>query len=165
MMTINMMNHIEEDLSDYEPLLKQVVNCALELENCPYESEISIVITNNEEIRTYNNDYREKDTATDVLSFPLIEFEDPGDFSSLNLEDESFFNLDSGELMLGDIIISYERACSQANDYGHSIERELGFLTAHSMLHLMGYDHMTVEEDKIMIDKQEAILNKVGLRR
>lgn len=116
-------------------------------------TEVSVTIVDNEEIRKINNKFRNIDRATDVLSFPLI------DFDNESLPD------DGSKIYLGDIIISIERAKEQAKEYGHSIDREIGFLTAHSMLHLLGYDHMVPEEEKEMFAKQEEILNNLGLRR
>lgn len=119
--------------------------------NCKYQ--ISLLFVDNEEIREINRETRNIDRATDVLSFPLI------DFDNESLPD------DGSKIYLGDIIISIERAKEQAKEYGHSIDREIGFLTAHSMLHLLGYDHMVPEEEKEMFAKQEEILNNLGLRR
>ena len=96
----------------------------------------------------------------------MLSYETPGDFSIVEeMAEEDCFDPDSGELLLGDIIISVEKVIEQAEAYGHSRERELGFLTAHSMLHLFGYDHMEEEERIDMEEKQEAILNRLGLYR
>ena len=111
-----------------------------------------------------NRQFRGIDAPTDVLSFPMIPFETPADYQILD-QDESFFDLDTEELLLGDIMISAERVISQAEDYGHSIKREFCFLVAHSMLHLLGYDHMVPEEAAIMEQKQEAALEKLGITR
>ena len=104
---------------------------------------------------------------TDVLSFPMVDYVDPGDFSHLDtpLAKTKYFNLESGELLLGDIVISVDRAREQAKEYGHSLEREIAFLTAHSMLHLMGYDHMEEKERELMEQKQEKILQDLGITR
>lgn len=145
-------------------IIKNCINFTSDFEKCPYEVEISVVITNNEEIKKINKEYRNIDKATDVLSFPLIDYNEPSDFSDIE-DDEDMFNPDTGELILGDIILSYEKASEQAVEYGHSLEREIGFLIIHSMLHLFGYDHMTEEEETIMFSKQREILKKVGLSR
>ena len=133
---------------DYEALAKRVIEFALEHEEFPYECEVNLTLTDNEGIREINRTYREIDKPTDVLSFPLINYEKAGDFSALEENYDDNFNPDTGEIMLGDIIISIEKVKEQADSYGHSIEREFAFLILHSMLHLFGYDHMTEEEIK-----------------
>lgn len=149
---------------DYEALMNNVIKQSLEYEKCPYEVEVNIVITEDEEIRKVNAEYRNIDRATDVLSFPMIEYEVPGDFSHVE-EDAMLFHPETGELMLGDIMISIDKVYAQAEEYGHSVERELGFLTAHSMLHLCGYDHMEEEERTVMEERQRAIMDSVQLYR
>lgn len=149
---------------DYQALMTRVMEQSLEYELCPYEVEINIVITDDEEIRKVNAEYRDIDRATDVLSFPMVEYEVPGDFSHVE-EDDMLFHPETGELMLGDIMISIDKVYAQAEEYGHSVERELGFLTAHSMLHLCGYDHMEEEERTVMEERQRAIMELVQLYR
>ena len=149
---------------DCEALAKEVAQSVLELENCPYDSQVNLVLTDNSGIHEVNRQFRGIDAPTDVLSFPMIPFETPADYQILD-QDESFFDLDTEELLLGDIMISAERVISQAEDYGHSIKREFCFLVAHSMLHLLGYDHMVPEEAAIMEQKQEAALEKLGITR
>lgn len=149
---------------DYENIITNVINEAVDYVHCPYETELSVTLTDNESIRQINNEFREIDRATDVLSFPMIEYEQPGNFDMLEEMDDAF-NPETGELVLGDIVISVERAKEQAKEYGHSEVRELSFLVAHSMLHLFGYDHMETEEMKVMEQKQEEILNKLGIFR
>lgn len=157
----------ETDISlelDCAALAKKVAQSVLELENCPYDSQVNLVLTDNSGIHEVNRQFRGIDAPTDVLSFPMIPFETPADYQILD-QDESFFDLDTEELLLGDIMISAERVISQAEDYGHSIKREFCFLVAHSMLHLLGYDHMVPEEAAIMEQKQEAALEKLGITR
>ena len=157
----------ETDISlelDCEALAKKVAQSVLELENCPYDSQVNLVLTDNSGIHEVNRQFRGIDAPTDVLSFPMIPFETPADYQILD-QDDSFFDLDTEELLLGDIMISAERVISQAEDYGHSIKREFCFLVAHSMLHLLGYDHMVPEEAAIMEQKQEAALEKLGITR
>lgn len=157
----------ETDISlelDCEALAKKVAQSVLELENCPYDSQVNLVLTDNSGIHEVNRQFRGIDAPTDVLSFPMIPFETPADYQILD-QDESFFDLDTEELLLGDIMISAERVISQAEDYGHSIKREFCFLVAHSMLHLLGYDHMVPKEAAIMEQKQEAALEKLGITR
>lgn len=149
---------------DYEALMKRVMLQVLDYEKCPYEVEINIIITTNEEIHQINAEYRQIDRATDVLSFPMVSYTQPGDFSHVE-EDEMLFHPETGELMLGDIIISIDQVIEQAEEFGHSVERELGFLTAHSMLHLCGYDHMEEEERMVMEKKQREIMDLLQLYR
>lgn len=150
---------------DYEPLINKVVERALETEDCPYEVELNVILTDNKEIQAINKEYRQIDAPTDVLSFPMVDYEVPADFSHLEEEADNYFNPETGELLLGDIIISVEKVMGQAAEYGHSIERELGFLVAHSMLHLFGYDHMEEEERAVMEEKQRAILDSLQITR
>ncbi len=133
-------------------IIKGVVREALALENFAADTDVSISLVDNDEIRDLNRTYRGVDSPTDVLSFPMLEGED--NIKVLDMP-----------LMLGDIVISLERAREQCKDYGHSFEREAGYLTAHGMLHLMGYDHQTEEDKKIMRQKEECVLEKLKLRR
>ncbi len=149
---------------DYEALIRQVIEAALDYEKCPYEVEVDVVLTDNAAIKETNRTMRGIDRPTDVLSFPMNEFPAPGDFSLIE-EDEDAFNPDTGELMLGDIMISLDKVMEQAQSYGHSPKRELAFLCAHSMLHLMGYDHETEEESREMERRQEEILQLLGITR
>lgn len=166
-MTVNIDYESDYKLAfDYEKLIHEVIREALDFEECPYETEVNVILTTNEEIALINRDYRDLFKPTDVLSFPMIDYVRPGDFSVL--EDspaEDYFNPESGELMLGDIILSVDKIVEQAENYGHSQERELGFLVAHSMLHLFGYDHMEDEEREAMEEKQRDILNILNLKR
>lgn len=166
-MTINFEYETEVPLDlDYEKIIMSVVEMASDYEKCPYEIEVSVVLTDNETIRQINAENRQIDKATDVLSFPMIEYEAPADFTFIEQEEpDYYFNPDSGELVLGDIVISVEKVMEQAKNYGHSNKRELAFLTAHSMLHLFGYDHMIDEERVVMEEKQNEILNKLGIVR
>lgn len=150
-----------------EELLRNVVETAAKQEHCPCEFEVNITFTDNMGIREINREFRDLDVPTDVLSFPMVEYELPADFSVL--EEPSaramYFHPESGELLLGDIVISIEKAREQAEEYGHSLKREICFLTAHSMLHLFGYDHLEEEERIVMEEKQERILQKLGITR
>ena len=141
------------------------MDACLEKEAFPYEAEVNLTLTDNSGIHEINLEYRQMDRPTDVLSFPMLSYDTPGDFSFLEEEAEEDFNPDTGEAILGDIIISVEKVMEQADAYGHSVEREYAFLICHSMLHLFGYDHMTPEEAKIMEEKQEAILQDMGITR
>lgn len=164
-MTLNIEMEYDSPLEfDYEEIADKVALAALDYERCPYEAEINLVLTGNEEIQRTNREFREIDRVTDVLSFPMLEYETPADFSYAE-NDESCFNPDTGELMLGDIMICIPRMQEQAEGYGHGQVREFAFLIAHSMLHLMGYDHMTPEEASVMEKKQEEILEELGITR
>ena len=185
-------------------IVKEIVEESTSYVNCPYECTVEVTFTDDEEIHQLNLETRKIDSATDVLSFPMLTFEDePGDLSFLDSveyvdsedeeieyedddeeEDEEsdedseddeeeefvqkhvdYFDPDSGELLLGDIVISLDHARAQAEEYGHSLKREIAFLTAHSMLHLFGYDHVN-EDDRIQMEKmQEEILSQKGYTR
>ena len=145
--------------------IDDVLNKALELMECPYEAEINVLITDSEGIREYNKNYRDIDKETDVLSFPNVDYEIPADFSLVEENQNDYFNPETGELILGDIILCADRVFSQANEYGHSILREFSFLIAHSVLHLLGYDHMQTEEEKDMIMRQNMILDALHITR
>jgi len=138
-----------------EKLINSVAEESLRYEEFDNNCEISVSFVTNEEIHTINKQFRNIDRPTDVLSFPLLTFE----------EGEEAERNEKGEIMLGDIIISVEKAKEQAEEYGHSFEREIAFLTAHSMLHLLGYDHMTEEEEKDMFKRQKDILDNLGISR
>jgi probable rRNA maturation factor len=148
----------------YEEIIRHVVEEALDYEECPYEACVSVILTDNEAIHQVNLETREIDRPTDVLSFPMNEFPAPGDFSELE-EDPDSFDPDTGELLLGDMMISVEKVKEQAAAYGHSETRELAFLVAHSMLHLMGYDHMEDEERLDMERRQREILERLNILR
>ena len=150
---------------DADAVAKSVVEMSLDYVKCPYDIEVSLLITDNEGIREYNRDYRNIDKETDVLSFPNVDFEVPADFSNVEEQFEDYFNPDSGNLMLGDIIVSAQKVLEQASAYGHSEKREFAFLIAHSMLHLCGYDHMEESERTEMEKHQEAILEALKIRR
>ena len=134
-------------------LVRMAVEATLAYEEIARDLEVSVTFTDDEGIRKLNRNFRKIDRATDVLSFPLFDFEGDGDARADELDD-----------MLGDIVLSLERAVAQAEEYGHSFEREVAFLTVHSMLHLLGYDHETSEEDELdMRRRQTAIMEMLGL--
>ena len=165
-MTINIEYEAEKTLDlPYETIIEEVAEAALDYENCPYEAEVNVLLTDDEEIRRINSEFRQIDRATDVLSFPMGDFETPSDFERLEEQSEDYFNPETGELLLGDIVISVDKVEEQAEKYGHSETRELAFLVAHSMLHLCGYDHMEEEERLLMEKKQEEILALKGYTR
>lgn len=165
-MTISIEYEAEKKLDiSWEEIIRQVVEGTLDYEGCPYETEVNVVLTDNEGIKEVNQEYRNVDGPTDVLSFPMLEYDSPSDFEGVEEQFADCFNPETGELMLGDIMISVEKVTEQAEKYGHSKERELAFLTAHSMLHLCGYDHMEEEERLFMEQKQREILEGIGYRR
>lgn len=164
-MTIQIDYETEKKLDiDYTELANRVAHKILETEQCPYEVSVNLVITDNEEIREVNAQFRNINAPTDVLSFPMIPFPLPADYSIIEDQDE-YFDLDTDELLLGDVMISVDRVYSQAEEYGHSTEREFSFLFAHSMLHLLGYDHMEPEEAEVMEKKQAEALAALGINR
>ena len=130
----------------YEELATKVADAVLDYEKCPYEAQVELLLTMNEEIRQMNLEFRGIDRATDVLSFPMTEFPSPADYAYLDTDDSSFDP-------------------EQAEEYGHSVEREFAFLIAHSMLHLLGYDHMEDEERLVMEKKQREVLEMLGITR
>ena len=151
---------------DWEGIFEQVAEAVLDSEECPYESQVNLLLTDNEGICEFNRENRGIDRPTDVLSFPNVEYEIPANFSIVEEQEAAYFDPDTGELILGDIIISVDKVAEQAESYGHSQKREFAFLVAHSMLHLCGYDHIdSKEEEKVMIDKQEAVLSELGIGR
>lgn len=165
-MTFNLVCEVEAKFSfPYEELAQEVICACMEVENFPYEAEINLTLVDDPAIREINASYRNIDRATDVLSFPLLEYEEPGDFS--NVEDlmEDNINPDTGEVMLGDIVISVDHVREQAKEYGHSEKREYAFLIVHSMLHLFGYDHMEPEEAEEMQEHQRKILDYLQIAR
>lgn len=147
-----------------EALAGKVIEAAIDYVDCPYEAEVNLLLTMNDEIHEMNRNFREIDHATDVLSFPMVDYEEAGNFEFLE-DAMEYFNPETGELMLGDIVISKEKVVSQAEEYGHSVEREYAFLIAHSMLHLFGYDHMEEEERIVMEEKQKEILEQLQILR
>ena len=148
-----------------DELIFSVINEALDYVGCPYECSINVLLTDDTGIRDMNRDFRGIDRATDVLSFPMLSFETPADFSGVEEDPSDYADPETGELVLGDIVISCERAIAQAAEFGHSLKREVAFLTAHSMLHLCGYDHIDEAERSVMEQKQDEILTKLGITR
>lgn len=141
---------------DIEELVKLCTAEALREENLgEYNAEVSVTLTDNEKIREINSEYRGVDSATDVLSFPM--FNEDGSLET---------NPETDAIVLGDIVISLEKAAEQAKEYGHSFRREVAFLITHSLFHLLGYDHVNgEEEEKEMFGKQEKVLDALGITR
>lgn len=151
--------------SKMEELIKSAVDHVLSYEDFTKKAEVYIMLTDNMGIRELNKEYRNIDSATDVLSFPMLDFdegyEENGDVE-VGIED---IDPENGEVVLGDIVISLERAKVQSEEYGHSLDREVAFLVVHSMLHLLGYDHIEESDRIIMRRKEEEVLEKMGLMR
>ena len=137
--------------ADWEEKINKVAAICLKEEQIPEEAEVDLLFVDNEAIREMNLEYRDKDSATDVLSFPMYEADEEID--------------DEDEILFGDIVISLERAQEQCEEYGHSLEREVMYLLVHGLLHLAGYDHMEEEEKKEMRAQEEKLLAVIGAIR
>ena len=162
--TIERESDIPLPFSEQE-VAEAVISETLDYEDCPYEVQVNIILTNNDEIQQINLEQRGIDAATDVLSFPMIEYAYPSDFTVLEADGMDNFDPDSGELILGDIVISVDKVIEQAEKYNHDVKREYAFLIAHSMLHLFGYDHIE-EDDRVEMEaKQKEILEQLQILR
>ena len=150
---------------DIDKTIENVINACVRMVSCPYEISVNILITDDENIRKYNKEYRDIDKETDVLSFPAVDYEEPADFSIAEKNRYSYFDADTDELILGDIILNGDRVFKQAQEYDHSVLREFSFLIAHSMLHLFGYDHMEKEDEKEMFLLQDKIMDELNILR
>lgn len=150
---------------DYKRMAEDIVSFCLSYVDFPYEAEVNLTLTDNNGIWEINREHRNVDRPTDVLSFPMLSYEKAGIFDFLDKECDDDFNPDTGEALLGDIVISVDKVLEQAQNYGHSIEREYAFLIVHSMLHLFGYDHMEPEDAEIMEAKQRLILEELQIFR
>ncbi|AFK87050.1 MULTISPECIES: rRNA maturation RNase YbeY [Thermoanaerobacterium] len=147
------------DAKGLDKIVEDVVRTALEVEGVVDDVEVSVSFVDNEEIHKLNKYYRNVDRETDVLSFPLVEFEEI--YTDIDEEDDDLDEVQP----IGDIVISLEKAKQQAEEYGHSFIREVAYLTAHSMFHLMGYDHETEDEKKIMREKEEEVMRRLKIER
>lgn len=162
--------YLEEEIEvkfafNYHELAQKIVDFCLDYVAFPYEAEVNLTLTDDAGIHAINKEFRQIDRPTDVLSFPMLSYETPGDFSFLDDEESDDFNPDTGEALLGDIVISVDKVVEQAERFGHNVEREYAFLITHSMLHLFGYDHMQEDEAKVMEEKQKDILNQMNILR
>lgn len=164
-MTLNYECEYEKEFP-FQPqkLAEQVFLFTMDYLECPYEAEVNVLVTDDLAIREINQEQRGIDRATDVLSFPTAEYEVPGGFDILESAKDCF-HPETGELLLGDIVISGDRVWEQAESYGHSVEREFAFLVVHSLLHLTGYDHMGEAEAAVMEKTQADILECLGIKR
>ena len=151
-MSVFFENELDTEIpAHYQDIVEDIIEASLDFLKCPYECEVNVIFTDHAGIQ--------------VLSFPMIEYEVPGEFDFCENSPLDYFNQDTGELMLGDIILNVDRIAEQAEEYGHTRRREVAFLTAHSMLHLAGYDHIDDSERLHMEKLQEEILTKKGYTR
>ncbi|MEJ7173036.1 rRNA maturation RNase YbeY [Staphylococcus caprae] len=154
MFTIDFSDHTDLVKDEWYEQIDSLLTFAKKQENIESDAELSVTFVDKDEIQNINKVYRDKDKVTDVISFALEEDEPDIDMNDLEIP-----------RVLGDIIICTDVAQEQAESYGHSFERELGFLALHGFLHLLGYDHMTEDDEKEMFGQQDAILNSYGLTR
>lgn len=155
-----------EVTEDFINKISKVCDFALKEEGVSVDYQISLLFVDNNEIREINNETRGIDRATDVLSFPMLDFEEDKVYKDMYINfkfDETF--KDGDELILGDMVLSLEKALEQSEEYGHSYEREVSYLVVHSILHLLGYDHMIEEDKNKMRKREEEILNKLEIKR
>lgn len=165
-MTINIDKEVSLQFDfDEDAYVEKVILAALDYVGCPYEAEVNVLFTDNEGIHEMNQEYRDMDRPTDVLSFPMVEYEVPGDFEQIEETQPECFHPETGELLLGDIVLSYDKIKEQAKEFGHSELREMCFLIAHSVLHLSGFDHMEDEEREQMEKMQREILTQLEIFR
>lgn len=159
----NKINFIKE----YERVIEEVIDYALKQERMNIDYELSVILIDNEEIRKINNQMRNIDRATDVLSFPMLEYPQHKVYKDTYTDnynfDDSYFN--EGRLVIGDIALSLEKCKEQSNEFNHSFIRECAYLTVHSVLHLLGYDHMIDSDKVIMRKREEEILSKFNLNQ
>lgn len=163
--TENRQNKIEVS-DEFVRKISEICDFALKEEKMNLDYQISLLFVDNEEIREINNETRNIDRETDVLSFPMLDFEEGKVYKDmyLNFEFDETFK-DGNELILGDMVLSLEKSLEQSKEYGHSFERETSYLVVHSILHLLGYDHMIDEDKKKMRKREEEILNKLSITR
>lgn len=157
-------DEINIDESIWKVLAEEVIEKVIDYIKCPFEVELNLYITDDLEMKSINYEQRGIDNTTDVLSFPMIEWPQICEFSWLE-DDEMCFHPESGELILGDIILSFPKIIKQSTEYNHSLEREYVFLIVHSILHLVGYDHMIEEDRLVMEEKQNEIMDYLGIYR
>ena len=150
---------------DEDEILDTLVGTVVKEFEIPYEVSVSVSVVGEDEIRRINREFRDIDRVTDVLSFPMNEFDEPGVFAGETFEMSSAFDPETDELLLGDIVLCAERVRSQAVEYGHTERLEYAFLVVHSLLHLCGFDHITDAGREEMEEKQTQILNHLGIFR
>ena len=165
-MTLNLITDEAPGFSfHYRELAGKIIESALQHEHFPYPAEVNLSLVNSEQMYELNLQERGIDRPTDVLSFPLVDYEAPADYSLLEENKIFYLNPDTCEVPLGDIVLSIDHVRSQAAEYGHSEKREYAFLIVHSMLHLLGYDHMEEEERALMQAREKEILKELRIGR
>lgn len=165
-MTLLFENEVDASFEfDCEKEARSIIEFTLDYLKVPYETEVNLTLTDNAGIHELNKQFRDIDRPTDVLSFPLVDYDEPLNFTIAEESEEDYFNPDTGELLLGDIVISVDKVREQAELYGHSQRREYCFLIVHSMLHLFGYDHMEDDERIVMEKLQKDILDAASITR
>jgi probable rRNA maturation factor len=162
MIEINNEQTIFDISEEIKQIIEETIINSLRIEQFTSFYEVSVIITDNENMKEINNTYRKIDRETDVLSFPMLDYKN-GNKKNLAVDDDT--NPETGGILLGDIVISIEKAKTQAEEYGHSLNREIAFLTVHSILHLLGYDHEEEEDRALMRRKEESILTQMKLTR
>lgn len=150
---------------DMEKQLEKLISFVCEHVKCPYEAEVSVTMVDKAAIQNVNATFREIDQPTDVLSFPMTEYDRPAAFEEPAFVNSCSFSPDTGELLLGDIVLCSEVVREQAKEYGHSEIREFSFLVVHSMLHLFGYDHILEKDRMEMEEQQRRIMNMLEIYR
>ena len=145
--------------------LELLVRTVTDYVHCPYETEVSVTLADKDEIHRVNKEFRQVDRPTDVLSFPMMEYDSPADFCGNSFQNSLTVSPETDELILGDIMLCAPVICEQAEEYGHSILREFSFLVVHSQLHLFGYDHMEEEERNEMEQVQREIMKILNIER
>lgn len=148
-----------------EEHLAKLVRTVCDYVHCPYEVEISVTLVDKDKIQQVNSEFRGIDRPTDVLSFPMMEYDSPADFSGESFCTSITLSPESEELVLGDILLCAPVVCEQATEYGHSRLREFSFLVVHSLLHLFGYDHIEEEERRVMESAQREIMEILQISR
>ena len=149
---------------DYRSLLEQIVPAVLETEGFPDSIQLSVTFVDEAAIQEINRNFREMDAPTDVLSFPMLHFSGGGGFAHL-VQESADRDPETGELLLGDIVLCTPKVFAQASEYGHTEKREYAFLLVHSLLHLMGYDHIEDADRDVMEDRQRSVMEQLQIGR
>lgn len=165
-MTIDIENECNASFEfDIHSQLELLVRAVAEHEHCPYDTEVGVTIVDKDEIQQLNYEFRQVERCTDVLSFPMMEYDEPSDFESTAFLGSITMSPETDELLLGDIVLCAPVIEEQAREYGHSVLREFSFLVVHSLLHLFGYDHMEEEERIEMERVQKEIMSELQINR
>ncbi|MCR5829966.1 MAG: rRNA maturation RNase YbeY [Lachnospiraceae bacterium] len=144
---------------------RKIIETALTYLKVPYEAQLDICIADQDYVAVLNKNYRNIDSTTDCLSFPMVDYDKPLDFTYVENDPGGYLDPETGAIMLGDIVICAQRVFEQAKEYGHAVLREFDFLIVHSLLHLLGYDHVTDEDRAVMEKIQKEILESAGITR